>query len=178
MTPPVPQTLAILDEGATILKDDDYAALARITYAECLAGMFWIDGRVTLPAPGAIQRRNHNIAWIGDNKQKGISPAATVVTVQAGEQYSRQMWNAPDDRILSAFKTDLQLYIDESAIVREEELKRWRYSRPLVTHPDPYLLADFMVPILFSGDAFGGPRVEGAYLSGVATGQKVVELMK
>jgi renalase len=177
MTPPVPQSLALLDEGATVLRDDDYTALARITYAECLTAMFWVEGRVTLPAPGAVQRRNHNIAWIGDNKQKGISPGATVITMQAGEQYSRQMWNAPDDRVLSSFKTNLQVYMDERAIIREAQLKRWRYSRPLVTYPDPYLQAKFDVPILFSGDAFGGPRVEGAYLSGIAAGEKIVELL-
>jgi renalase len=169
MTAPVPQSLELLDEGATRLEEADFAALARITYAECLTGIFLIDGRVTLPQPGAVQRRNSNIQWIGDNRQKGISQE-TVITVQAGEQYSRQMWSAPDARVLNALKTDLSIFMDKRAEIKDAQLKRWRYSRPLVTHPDRCLLAEFPSALAFAGDAFGGPRVEGAYLSGLAAG--------
>ncbi|MFW5709317.1 MAG: NAD(P)/FAD-dependent oxidoreductase [Chloroflexota bacterium] len=177
MTPPVPQALEILDSGATTLDDDDFNALARITYAECLTGLFWIDGRITLPQPGAVQRRNTNIVWIGDNQQKGISEAATIITVQAGEQYSRQMWRAPDDRILNALRTDLRIFMDETATIRESQLKRWRYSRPLVTHPERYMIAKLPVPLVFAGDAFGGPRVEGAFLSGIAAGKQMAQII-
>lgn len=180
MTPPVPQSLEILDAGATSLDDDDFDALASITYAQCLAGMFWVEGKITLPPPGAVQRRNTNFTWIGDNKQKGISPEASVLTIQASEQYSRQMWSAPDGRILASMKTALEIFLGQGATVRESQLKRWRYSRPLVTHPERYLAANLgggNPPLLFAGDAFGGPRVEGAVLSGLAAGEKMKSLL-
>jgi hypothetical protein len=177
MTPPVPQSLAILEAGASNLAEDDFAALARITYAQNLTGMFWIEGRATLPRPGAVQRRNTNIIWIGDNQQKGISPEAQLVTVQAGEQYSRQMWNAPDRRILNSMRTALQIFMGENATIRQAQLKRWRYSRPLVVHPDRYLFATLDgPPLIFAGDAFGGPRVEGAVMSGLAAGEAMANL--
>jgi renalase len=178
ITSPVPQSLAMLDAGATQLDEKDFESLARITYSVCLCGLFWVEGRVTLPPPGAVQRRNGNIVWIADNQQKSISPKATLVTLQASEQYSRQMWPAPDERILSAFRTELRIFMADDAVIQKAQLKRWRYSRPLVTHPDRYLDAIMPKPLLFAGDAFGGPRVEGAYLSGLAAGQRALEYLK
>ncbi|MDX1993822.1 MAG: FAD-dependent oxidoreductase [bacterium] len=168
MTPPVPQSLEILDAGATELSAENMQALKKIEYAPCLAGMFWIEGRVTLPQPGAVQRKNSPVSWISDNQQKGISPEATIITVHANEQYSVQMWSAPDDRVLQALETDLRIFLDPNATIREAQLKRWKYSVPLYVHPEPCLLANTISPLAFAGDAFGGPRVEGAVLSGLA----------
>lgn len=175
MTPPVPQALQILDEGATLLSREDQATLNSIEYAPCLAGMFWVEGRFTLPPPGAIQRRSGNITWVADNRQKGISPEATIVTVHASETYSTQMWNAPDERIIKALRTDIQLFMDPKAQIKDAQLKRWRYSRPLSTYEGRCLVADNSPPLIFAGDAFGGPRVEGAVLSGLAAGHTMLE---
>ncbi len=174
MTAPVPQALLILDEGATILTREDHAVLSRIEYAPSLTGLFWIEGRNTLPQPGAIQRRNAQIAWIADNRQKGISPEATILTVQASEQYSQQIWSAPDERILSALRTGMQIFMPDSARIRKAQLKRWRYATPIVTHEDRCLVADNDPPLIFAGDAFGGPRVEGAVLSGITAAQALL----
>jgi renalase len=175
MTPPVPQSLVILDEGATQLDAEDHDTLAAIEYLPCLAGMFWVEGLLRLPPPGAVQRRTGNILWIGDNQVKGISPDACIVTVQAGEQYSVQMWSAPDERILSAMRTSLSLYMDEGSVIREAQLKRWRYSRPMTVHPERCFVAKNDPLLVFAGDAFGGPRVEGAVLSGMAAAETILE---
>ncbi len=175
MTPPVPQSLVILDEGATQLPPEAHDSLTAIEYAPCLTGMFWVEGLVRLPPPGAVQRRTGNILWIGDNQVKGISPDACVITVQAGEQYSIQMWSAPDERILSAMRTSLSLYMDAGGTIRESQLKRWRYSRPMTLHTERCLVAQNDPLLVFAGDAFGGARVEGAVLSGLAAGQAILE---
>lgn len=177
MTPPVPQTLKILSEGATLLNEAQESILREIDYAPCLTGLFWVEGRVTLPPPGAVQRKNSNISWIGDNQAKGISPKATIITVQANETYSGQMWNSPDDRIMNALRTDLQLYIHKDAKIKEEQLKRWRYSRPLSNYPERCMIVDNVVPLILAGDAFGGPRVEGAVLSGLAAADAMIQAL-
>lgn len=180
ITAPVPQALEILDAGATSMTDEEFSVLASLTYAQCLTGLFWVEGRFTLPRPGAVQRRNTNITWIGDNLQKGISPDARLITVQAGELYSRQMWNAPDERVLKAMMTYLRPYMDDDVVVKESQLKRWRYSRPLVTHPERTFALDTgegNPPVVFAGDAFGGPRVEGAALSGLAAGDRMASML-
>ena len=177
MTPPIPQAHKILTEGATVLQEKDDEALQKIDYAPCLTGIFWVEGRVTLPPPGAVQRRTSNIAWIGDNQAKGISPKASIITVQANETYSSQMWNSPDERIMNALRTDLRIFIHPDATIKEEQLKRWRYSRPLTTYPDTCLVADNTPTLIFAGDAFGGPRVEGAVLSGISAGTAMLEAL-
>jgi len=176
MTAPVPQSLQILDEGATILTREDYDQLASVEYAPCLTGVFWVEGALTLPPPGAVQRKNNKITWIGDNQQKGISKDAVIVTLQASEEYSKQMWNAPDGRILNALRTNLEIFMRDGAVVREAQLKRWRYSRPTSSIEGRVFVADNTPPLLFAGDAFGGPRVEGATLSGLAAGEKLIEI--
>jgi renalase len=174
MAIPAPLALDLLDAGSTRLDDDDYSALARITYSECLCGLFWVDGRVTLPDPGAVYRRNANIIWIVNNQQKGISADQTLITVQASQQYSRQMWNGPDDRLLNALKMELSVYMDSDTTIREAQLKRWRYARPLISHDEPCLYAKSSIPLIFAGDGFGEGRIEGAYLSGVVAGQRAL----
>ncbi len=168
MTPPVPQSLVLLDAGDVRLTDEDRAALEKIQYAPCLTGIFLMEGEVPLPSPGAVQRRNAPISWIANNKQKGISDNATVMTVQADDNYSAQLWNDPDPRILNALRTDLMVWLPEKYAILEEQLKRWRYASPQVLHPAPYLQAEGLPALIFAGDAFGHPRVEGAAMSGKA----------
>jgi renalase len=170
MTPPVPQSLALLDEGGVRLSDTDRIALEKIRYAPNLTGLFLLDRDISLPAPGAVQRRNAPISWIANNKQKGISDA-TVITVQADSDYSAQLWNDSDERILNALRTDLLVYLPDGVKFIDEQLKRWRYSLVTNIHPARYLRAEGVPPLIFAGDAFGGPRVEGAALSGIATAE-------
>jgi predicted NAD/FAD-dependent oxidoreductase len=173
LTPPVPQSLALLDKGEVHLSSKDRAGLERIAYAPCLAGMFWVDGLVHLPEPGALQRPDALISWIADNQRKGISPEATLITVHAGPVYSRQLWDAPEAEVLGTLREGLQPFLDPTATIREAQLKRWRYALPTTLHPEQYLVAGCVPTLVFAGDAFGWPRVEGAALSGLAAGDAI-----
>jgi hypothetical protein len=168
LTPPVPQSLALLDAGRTSLSPADRQALERIEYAPCLAGLFWVDGPVQLPEPGALQRPEAPISWIANNQQKGISPEATIVTVHAGPAHSRQFWDQPETLALSTLQSALQPFLAPTARIIEAQLKRWRYALPTTIHPAPCLLASGLAPLVFAGDAFGEPRIEGAALAGLA----------
>jgi predicted NAD/FAD-dependent oxidoreductase len=175
LTPPVPQSLALLAAGQVTLTNDDRAALERIAYAPCLCGIFWLEGEIVLPDPGAIQRPGTDLTWVADNQRKGISPAATVITIHAGPTYSRDHDNTPDEELLATFQASLQPFIPNKVVVHAAQIKRWRYALPTVTHPARYLQAAGVPPLYFGGDAFGGPRVEGAALSGVAIGRALAE---
>jgi predicted NAD/FAD-dependent oxidoreductase len=169
LTAPVPQSLALLEAGSTALADEDLAALRAIEYEMCLTALVLLDRPAGLPAPGGIQRQGANIQWIADNRIKGISPDACVLTMQASGPYSRQLWEQPDDVILNAFRVDIMPLLGDSRII-EMQLKRWRYSRPTVLHPERVLVARDLPPLAFAGDAFAGARVEGAVLSGLTAG--------
>ena len=53
-------------------------------------------------------------------------------------------------------------------------LARWRYGWVTNPHPDPCLFASDDPPMLFCGDAFGQPKVEGAALSGLAAADRLL----
>ncbi len=170
LTCPVPQSLALLANARHALTGDEWLALQQIEYASCVAGLFVIEGDVNLPEPGALQRPDQPISWMADNRRKGISPDATVITVHAGPGYSRQMYDLPDTLALGMLQAALQPFLAVGTAVREGQVKRWRYALPTMLHPERCLLAAGGA-LAFAGDAFGEPRVEGAALSGIAAGR-------
>ncbi len=171
ITSPVPQTLALLEAGHVALAADDHAALTRIQYGPCLCGLFWVDGAVNLPEPGAMPRPGGIISWIADNQRKGISPEATLVTVHIDPAYSRDHYEEPDEVVFPPIEAAFAEYLVAGATVREAQLKHWRYAQPQVLHPERYLRATNLPPLYFGGDAFQEPRVEGAARSGLALGE-------
>lgn len=168
LTPPVPQSLALLDAGEVPLTASDRAALERIEYAPCLSGLFWVAGGVALPAPGAVQQPEQAISWLADNQQKGISPEVAIVTAHANPVQSKLWYEAPKGELVGLFMGGLRPYLSKTSVIKGHHIHRWRYALPLVTHPERTLLADGLPPLTFAGDAFNGPRVEGAALSGLA----------
>lgn len=175
MALPVPLALQLLRAGQVMLDPGDCTALEAIVYDPCLAGLFWIDGDMRLPEPGAVQHANAPITWIADNRRKGISPEALIVTVHAGAAYSRELWHQPNWQALVALEAALRPYKDWRTNIIESRLDRWPYAAPAVLHPERCLLARGMPPLAFAGDAFGGPRVEGAALSGMAAAAALAE---
>ncbi len=176
LTAPVPQALALLDAGNTQLSTADRASLERIAYASCLCAIAVIDGESTLPEPGAKQRPEAPISWIADNRRKGISPDLTVLTAHADPAFSQRLYDEPDDAIMPTFEEALHANITPGSRIKAIQIKRWRYALPLVLHPNRRLQATGLPPLFFGGDAFGGPRIEGAALSGMAIGEVISTL--
>jgi hypothetical protein len=167
----VPQSLALLEASGIVLADQDREILESIEYAPSLAGIFWLDQPLRLPEPGAMQRSNAPIAWMADNQRKGISPEATLATVHAAPEISEAAWQMPETAVLESLFEGLQPFLQPGTQVLERQLKRWRYALPTQAHQERMLVADGPLPLVFAGDAFGGPRIEGAALSGLAAGQ-------
>jgi predicted NAD/FAD-dependent oxidoreductase len=166
LTPPVPQSLALLAAGGTSLPAVAQAALTAIEYDPCFAVLAELDGPSQLPAPGALQLRGEPIAWIGDNHRKGISPDAFTVTIHAGPDFTRTHWESPYEEVATKLLAAAADWL--GAEVRTWQVHRWRYSHPQTPYPEACLRLDLPGPLVLAGDAFGEPRVEGAFLSGVA----------
>ena len=166
LTPPVPQTLALLDAGSVQLESGDRSALEAISYEPCIAVLALMSGPTLIPNPGAMQFPTEHIAWIADNQQKGISPQACCVTIHAGAEFSRAYQAADDTEVADLLLQSAGAWLPHPA--RLVQVHRWRYAKPVQLHPAAYLYAAGMPPLVFAGDAFGAPRVEGAALSGLA----------
>lgn len=177
LTAPVPQALGILASGGVSLAAADQEALAFIRYAPCLCGIFRVDGHSILPGPGAIQRPGEPLSWIADNKRKGISPAETVITVHASPDYSRELWEADDSTIREALAAAVLPFLSTNSRIVETQIQRWDYALPTRLHPERTLVAANLPPLAFAGDAFNGPRIEGAFLSGLAAAEALAEVL-
>lgn len=176
LTPPVPQSLDLLLENRIPLDPDQHKELAGLQYGPCLCGLFWVNGDVDLPEPGALQTPDADIAWIADNQRKGISPNAKLITVHAGALYSQAQWGLPDDQALAILRAAVEKHLVGNATIQEAQLKRWRYSVPLTTYPFDSYRVKGVPTLILAGDAFGGRgRVEGATLSGLDAGRVLAE---
>ena len=165
LTAPVPQSLALV---ASELPGRAKLELEGISYAPCLAVMTLLDGPSGLPAPGGVQIKDEPLDWIGDNEQKGIS-RAPAVTIHAGPRWSADHYDDPEEEIVEALLGFAREVVGgfPSEVV-ETSLQRWRYSWVTRSHPERCLVAGKEPPLVFAGDAFGSPKVEGAALSGLA----------
>ena len=58
--------------------------------------------------------------------------------------------------------------------IRRATLHRWRFAQPVEQHPERCFSIPLEAPLIFAGDAFGEPRVEGAVLSGMAAAEELL----
>ena len=123
---------------------------------------------MTIPAPGAVHRPAEPLPWVADNQQKGVSPDETVVTINSNSDYAQRYWDAPEVEILETMKAALARYLSPGSRVVESQIQRWRYAFPRHTHSQRTLRTSGTRPLFFAGDAFHGPLIEGAWLSGEA----------
>lgn len=168
VTAPVPQALDLLAAGGVVLSPGDADALSRIAYDPCLALMAALDGPSGLGKPGAVDPVDGPIDWMADNQAKEVS-AVPAVTIHATAGYSRDHWESED--ALVAHELLAAAALAATAIPGAVQIQRWRYAKPSVAHPEPCLAAAHIPPLVFAGDAFGGAKVEGAALSGVAAAE-------
>ena len=167
LTPPVPQSLALLSESGLHPDGELLAALRKVEFAPCLAVMVTLDGPSGVPAPGGLFAGPEPVSWVADNTQKGLSPVAhPAVTVHAGPEFSRAHYDTPEAEVVALLLGAAGPWLGSNAVATK--LHRWRYSLPTAVYPARH--AEWHdAPagrVLFAGDAFEGPRVEGAYLSG------------
>jgi renalase len=169
LTAPVPQALDLASSGSFSLPDGARRHLERVSYAPCLALMVLLDDSPGVPEPGGMQIKGEPLDWIGDNRRKGISEAPAL-TVHAGPEWSRSHFEDEEMEITEYLISRAGDHLGAclAPAVVETSLARWRYSWVTNPHPDPRLVVSDDPPLVFCGDGFGQPKVEGAALSGLA----------
>ena len=95
LTPPVPQSLALLEVGNVPLEKSVRAELSRFAYNPCIGVMAVLEGPSRIPAPGGMWFSGEPIAWLADNTLKGTCLGANggcSITLHAGAEFSRGHW--------------------------------------------------------------------------------------
>ena len=166
----------MLAAGEVTLPERIRGDLEQINYAPCLALLAQLSSGSVIPEPGGLWFPGEPIAWMADNQRKGVSAApGSAVTIHAGPEFSRIHWDTPEDEVTAALLAVGAPWLGSAPM--QSQLHRWRYSLPLRVHPERCVVLREPAPLIFAGDAFGGPRVEGAAFSGSAAGTALAELL-
>ena len=174
-TSPLPQTFSMLvdmiwseDETADSVAEHGVElaeGLFRTEYDRTLGLLCTLDRPSAIPAPGGVQRPEGIFGFIGDNAAKGISDTPAV-TFHATAEWSEARWDDDADEVLGDLVDAAQPWLGDAEIV-ESQLKKWRFATPRSIWPEPCFVTAHGTMVL-AGDAFAGPRVEGAHNSGLA----------
>jgi len=138
-----------------------------IAYSPCLTVI--AECNTSAPDWQGLHVRGEDISWIGDDSSKRESPPEQnrFFVIHASPEYSAANLDHPEntkDHLLT-----LARKISDGAVnqIHDATIHRWRYaltSRRIDTMD--FLSISNDPPILLAGDAFLGPRMESAWLSG------------
>jgi hypothetical protein len=167
LTCPLPQSFSLLITAGVELPQD----LRSTDYDRTLALLTVLDGPPAVPAPGGVQDADETFSFIGDNQAKGVS-AIPAVTFHARADWSLERWDRPRDEVHAELVERARPWLGDATIV-EAQVKRWRFATPQQIWPDRCWVAPASPgrtsgSLVLAGDAFAGPRIEGAALSGLA----------
>ena len=163
MTCPLPQSYSLTVTAGVELPSE----LLLTDYDRTIGLLAVLDRPSSIAAPGGCQNPDAVFSWIGDNAAKGIS-SVPAVTFHANPEWSAAHWDDDADTGLALLTSAAGAYLGDATIVASE-YKKWRFATPKKLWPEPcFSTADDT--LVFAGDAFAGPKVEGAVLSGIAAG--------
>lgn len=173
LTAPAPQAHALLAGVPLVPGAED--VLAGLGYEPCFAVLAGYEGATPPPWPAVRVEGHPDLAWLAhDGSRRGAGPSDPVVLVaHATPAFTRAHLGAPTDAVADALLRAATAVWAPADRPTWRDVHRWRYARPIAVRPEPYLV---LAPgLLAAGDAFGGDRVEGAFLSGLAAAEALAE---
>lgn len=173
LTAPVPQSLAILSFSKMLPEPVQAIELAALAYKPTIAILLELEADPSGLAPhGGLQLVDHpHLAFVSDNRAKGIS-GAPALTIHLSNEYSAELWDTPDAAVLAAALGHVAGFVSVPAVTNSQ-VQRWRYAGPVQVHPEPTVAWGDHPIVALAGEAFAGPKVEGAFRSGLAAAFEV-----
>jgi predicted NAD/FAD-dependent oxidoreductase len=167
LTCPIAQSFGFAFTAGIEMPED----LRSIDYDRTLGLLAVLDRPPAIPSPGAVQNPDDNFSFVGDNMAKGISPVPAV-TFHANPAWSLAHWDTPHDEAEALLTELARPYLGDARIVASN-YKRWRFATPQRTWPDRHWMND-AGNFAIAGDAFSGPRIEGAAMSGLSAARALI----
>lgn len=121
---------------------------------------------------GAFVSDRPTLSWVADDGRRR-GDQAPVLVAHSTPSFAADHLDAPQDAV-PAMVEQLQRLLDIDQPPATATVHRWSFAKPASTRTAPFLLADSSIGVC--GDAWSErPRVESAYLSGVALGDALVD---
>ena len=168
---PAPQTAALLAAPAAHLAE----RAAEVDMAPCWAAMVSFPDTLGLDFDGAFVE-DSPLGWISRNNTKPGRPADESWILHATPEWSSQHLELDQD-VAAQWLADAFQDAGGRDLPPRRFLTahRWRFALPINPLSEPCLL-DPDLAIAACGDWAGGPRVEGAFLSGCAAAEGIAGL--
>ncbi len=169
VTCPVPQSYSLVMPSGIELPE----TLIRTEYDRTISLLLGLSDAPLVPEPGGLQNPTDTLSFVADNQRKGVSHAAAL-TIHANATWSEAHWGDDVATVTDALTVAAADFIGGAAIINAQ-VKRWRFGTPRSIWPERCWTAPVgRGPLVLAGDAFGGPKVEGAVLSGRAAASAVL----
>jgi copper homeostasis protein len=178
LTPPVPQTLDLLEQNKVALPDNLRRALREVAYSQCIAVYGVFTGDSPLPS-GGVWLGDGPIEWIVDNHLKGVSSVPFSITALTRLDWAAANWATSDEQILEQLLPCLQSWVGRPADSTQIWLHRWSWAQPIKTVVTPCAVVRDHVTVL-AGDGFAGAvadPADRAILSGEAAAVRMAALL-
>lgn len=188
ITAPLPQAFSLLVDMAWQHDGDDEGepdaahdvvleeSVFRVEYDRTIGLLCTVDGPTAVPEPGGVQQPDAGatsvFSFIGDNQAKGVSEVPAL-TFHASPEWSEAHWDDDVDDLEAQLTEAAGPWLGDATIV-EAQVKKWRLATPRSIWPDP-CWSTAGGSIIVAGDAFAGPRVEGAHNSGLAAAHLLLD---
>jgi len=183
ITAPAPQALELLQKSDLPLTKETLRDIAAIQYDPCLAMMITLNSPVSDRLPPLLKNVSNQISGIFDQSGKGLTTSVPVLVVHASPDTSRQLWDRGETEILDVLLNETTAALSKYGIAIEPtqlQLHRWKYCEPQIPHPEPFLAVSLagqdgiQTALWMAGDGFGKASIDGAYSSGEAAAQSIL----
>ena len=168
VTCPLPQAYALLVTADIELPE----SMLRTEYDRTICLLAVLNQSSAVANPGGLQNPDETFSFIADNAIKGIS-SAVALTMHANPQFSLEHWDTSTDDVQYLLLERATPWIGDATVITSQ-IKKWRLATPQTIWPERYWANDMIV---LAGDAFGGPKIEGAALSGLAAANYLQEVI-
>jgi photolyase PhrII len=166
---PAPQAAALLAPVPALA-----ARAAAVEMTPCIAAMVAFEDAPALAFGGAFVNGDPVLSWVADNASKPGRSPRPAWTLHATPEWSRAHFDAPReiqaDMLVQAFARSFGCALPR---IVHLDAHRWAHAIPREPHPESCLW-DAEQLVAACGDWCGGPRIEGAYLSGVAAAGRLL----
>lgn len=167
VTTPAPQAVPLLGAAPALA-----ARASGCSIAPCLATMVSFGRALEVDFDAAFVRESP-LSWIARDSSKPGRPPGERWVLHAGPEWSEREFdsNTFPTEMLAALAAVAGVSVPEPVAVRAH---RWRYALPVEPLAERCLFAAES-DLGAAGDWCGGPRVEGAFLSGLALAERIGE---
>lgn len=175
LTPPIPVSVSLAQDSGLEPPPDLMGRLEAVQYKRTIAVLLVLHSPPAgMPPGGGIQLLDdHDLAFITDNCEKGVS-SVPAVTIHLSNDASLALWDQSDEAVIDFAIEKTRSWV-EGLDVADHSITRWRYAGPAEVLAESSASWGKEPSLVIAGEAFNGPKVEGAFNSGIDAANRVAE---